>query len=193
MPANVAKAVPVEDLEDHAEVAEVVEAATVADHVVEAVDSDGIQRRVTTVTSPVTLHVTVRNLEPRLATTAARLAISPESATLPIAADLARAAAAADADAIATAAARAGTFRASAPSRAAVIRETIASVMLAVVSAIFLATVLRARIVEVAKRMTKTTGSRPTFPGPHPSPIPTQKCLSQSSRRGRVSSVGTTE
>lgn len=191
MPANVAKAVPVEDLEDHAEVAEVVEAATVADHVVEAVDSDG--RRVTTVTSPVTLHVTVRNLEPRLATTAARLAISPESATLPIAADLARAAAAADADAIATAAARAGTFRASAPSRAAVIRETIASVMLAVVSAIFLATVLRARIVEVAKRMTKTTGSRPTFPGPHPSPIPTQKCLSQSSRRGRVSSVGTTE
>jgi hypothetical protein len=44
LPANVAKAVPVEDLVDHAEVAAVVAAAaTVADHVVEAADSDGVR------------------------------------------------------------------------------------------------------------------------------------------------------
>lgn len=175
MPANVAKVevAAAEVLVDHAAGAAV--DAEMAGHVVEAADSDGLHA--TTATSPVTLLVTVRNLEPRLATIAARLAISPENATLLTAADLDRVAAAADADAIATAAARAGTFRASAPSRAEVIRETVASAMLAAVSVTFLATVLRARIVEVAKRMMKTTDSRPTFPGPHPSLIPTQNAL----------------
>lgn len=178
-----------EDLADHA--ADAAVDAEMAAHVVVAEDSDGLHA--TTAISLVTSLVTVRNLEPRLATIAARLAISPVNAILPTAADLDRAAVAADAVVIATAAARAGTFRASAPSRAEVIRETVASAMLAAVSVTFLATVLRARIVEVAKRMMKITDNRPTFPGPHPSLIPTQKFPSQSSRRGRVTSVGTTE
>jgi len=139
--------------------------AAVADHVVvvAAAASAVVSHHATTATNPVTLPVSAPNLEPRLATTAARTVTSLATVTLLIAVELV--AMVETEAAIAIAAANLDTFPVIAQmvdQVAVVVTETDVSATLAVDLVTFLVTALRARtVVEMTKvEMNPATDSR---------------------------------
>merc|ERR1712071_330929 len=143
--------------------------AAVADHVVvvAAAASAGVSHHATTATNPVTLPVSAPNLEPRLATTAARTVTSLATVTLLIAVELVAVVVAMveTEAAIAIAAANLDTFPVIAQmvdQVAVVVTGTDVSATLAVDLVTFLVTALRARtVVEMTKvEMNPATDSR---------------------------------
>merc|ERR1712071_382383 len=131
--------------------------------VAEAAASAVVSHHATTATNPVTLPVSAPNLEPRLATTAARTATSLATVTLLIAVELV--AMVETEAAIAIAAANLDTFPVIAQmvdQVAVVVTETDVSATLAVDLVTFLVTALRARtVVEMTKvEMNPATDSR---------------------------------